>query len=319
MNIVFMGTPAFACPALEALAKSDHEVVRVVTGQDKPSGRGKKVHPTEISQLAKRLTLPVSKPLSLNDDSLYQELRSVQPDLIVVIAFRILPKRLFELPSYGAINIHASLLPKYRGAAPINWALINGEQETGLSAFYLKKKVDTGDIIHQEKIAITHNENFDSLYQRLSEQAAPFLLDTISLIASGKARPISQDNSLASAAPKLTPFDAMIDFGFPAEHVHNFIRGMSSRPGAYTYFRGQKLKILEAKQTEFTDPEITRPGAILKNRKQLIVRCAHSAIELTSVVPQGKKPMDGVSFLNGFKPERGEILGEVPQGSIPNA
>lgn len=315
MKIVFMGTPDFACPPLRAIYESDHVVVAVVTGPDKPSGRGKKVMPTPVATLAEEKGSKTLKPESLKDDQLLEDLKALEADLFVVVAFRILPKKLFTLPRLGSINIHGSLLPKYRGAAPINWALINGEKETGLSAFYLKSKVDTGDIILREKTVIENNENFDSLYNRMSVMAGDFLLKTLDLIENNQAHPLQQNESKASAAPKISPFDALIDFGFPAINVNNFVRGLSTKPGAYTFFRNNKLKILESKPAELDIDKQTRPGTIIQNRKKLIVACANSALEITKVVPQGKKAMDGISFINGFKPEIGEIIGEVPKDS----
>ena len=314
MKIVYMGTPAFACPPLEHLDKSRHEVIAVVTGPDKPSGRGKKLAPTEVAVLAMELGYPVLKPESLRDDALCHQLTELQPDLIVVVAFRILPPQLFTIPARGSINIHGSLLPKYRGAAPINWALINGENETGLTSFYLKKKVDTGDIIAQARVAIDESENFDSLYSRLSQLAGPFLLETIDLIEQGRKTAVPQDDTEATGAPKISPFDALIDFGFPAEKVTDFVRGLSTRPGAYTYFRGKKLKLLTCRVADQSGQPGLRPGTIIHTKKILLVQCADSAIEITSLIPEGKKQMDGSSFINGFKPEEGEILGEKGNG-----
>ncbi len=314
MKIVYMGTPAFACPTLEHLHASKHEVLAVVTGPDKPAGRGKKLTPTEVAQKAASLGYDVLKPATLKSDELRQTLEAYRPDLFLVIAFRILPPALFKLPRHGSVNIHASLLPKYRGAAPINWALINGEKETGLSSFYLKKTVDTGDVIFQEKASIDDDDNFDSLYARLADLAGPFALKTIDLIEQGKASPLPQQGENATSAPKISPFDALIDFGFPADNVRNFVRGLSTRPGAYTYFRDKKLKILACKLADKKGDRQTRPGTIIHNKKDLLVQCADSAIELTGVIPEGKKNMDGSSFINGFKPQIGEILGDLSKG-----
>jgi len=309
-----MGTPAFACPALEHLHSSRHEIIAVVTGTDKPVGRGKKLQPTEVARKASELGYPVIKPASLKDDDLYEKLKSLSPDLMVVVAFRILPRRLFALPRLGAINIHASLLPRYRGAAPINWALINGETETGLTSFLLNKSVDTGDILLQQKVAIEEADNYDSLYQRLAQMAGPFAVRTVDLLEQGEIAPVPQNSEMATAAPKIGPFDALIDFGFPADKVCNFVRGLSSRPGAYTFFRGRKLKILDCRVAEAGGEPKTRPGTIVNNRKILLVQCAASAIALTSVIPEGKKQMDGASFINGFRPEVGEVLGDMSTG-----
>lgn len=310
-----MGTPEFACRSLAALADSKHDLLAVVTRPDKPSGRGKKLRPTPLSDEADRLGLMVLKPESLKSRSLLDELEAMQPDLFVIVAFRILPEKLFSLPRLGSINIHASLLPKYRGAAPIQWALINGEKTTGLTSFYLKKAVDTGDLILQREIDIEENDNYDSLSARLANDSGPFLLETLDAVEQGRINPVSQDNRLASPAPKISPFDAMIDFGFPSEKVRNFIRGLSSRPGAFTFFRGKRLKVLGCRLTEDeADNRIgSRPGTILVDGKRLVVQCADSALEITEVAPEGKKAMPSAGFINGYKPSNGELLGETKE------
>jgi methionyl-tRNA formyltransferase len=317
MKIIYMGTPEFACLPLTCLHESKHEIVAVVTGPDERSGRGGRVVPTAVREKAKRLGLTVFTPISLKNDGLYESLQVLRPDLIVVIAFKILPEKLFTLPRFGSINIHASLLPKYRGAAPIHWALINGEKETGLTSFFLRKKVDTGDIIRQERVAITDDENYDSLSARLSELAGPFLLRTIDQIETNQVKSQQQQEQMATPAPKITPEDAMIDFGFPAERVRNFVRGLATVPGAYAFFRGMKVKILSCRvlqNEENAQGRSVGPGTILENKRMLLVQCADSVIEVLTVLPEGKRMMDGVSFLNGFKPKQGEGFGALLQG-----
>lgn len=305
-----MGTPEFACPPLAALADSEHTVAAVVTGPDKPVGRGRKLTPTPVASLAEQFNIEVFKPTSLKDEALHDRIGQLNPDLIAVVAFRILPRSLYSIPKHGAINIHGSLLPKYRGAAPIQWALINGETTTGLSSFFLKPKIDTGDVILQSEIAIDDSDTYDSLAARMSRLAGPFLLDTLAMIESGQAQPIPQDDHRASPAPKISPEDALIDFGFSADRVVNFVRGLSSQPGAYTFFRGKILKVLGARTApDAADPQ-TRPGTIMPAKRRLVVQCARSAVELTRVVPQGKKEMDGPAFINGYQPEAGDVLGE---------
>lgn len=306
MKIVFMGTPEFARAILEPLIASTHEVLAVVTGPDKPAGRKRALTPTAVRKLAEKHNLPVLMPNSLNDDALYQSLAALQPDLFVVAAFRILPPRLFELPRLGSINIHASLLPKYRGAAPINWAIINGETETGLTSFFLKQNVDTGDMILQTKITIAPTDTYDSLHDRLAELAGPFTSRTMSMIEQGELHPIAQDDAVATPAPKIHPEDALIDFNQPSVRVANFIRGMATRPGAYTFFRGQKVKVHFAQPSDHMSDSAAAPGSILSNKKTLLAQCHDSVVELTRVVPAGRKEMDGVSFLNGFRPQTGE-------------
>jgi len=310
MRIVYMGTPEFARRPLVMLCDSEHKVAAVVTGNPKRRGRGCQTCRTEVHEEAERHNLPVLTPSSLKDEAFHDQIRSLEPDLIVVVAFRILPEALFSIPKFGSINIHASLLPKYRGAAPINWALINGEKETGLTSFFLKKKVDTGDMILQEKTVIAENEDFDSLYTRLSELSGPFLLRTIDLIERGELAATVQNSSMATPAPKITPFDALIDFGFPAEKVRNFVRGLSAKPGAYTFFRDKKVKILACRAVDSGDNTLP-PGAIIPERKRLVIQCSDSAIEVTSLLPEGKKAMDGMAFKNGFRPEPGELFGQI--------
>ncbi len=315
MRVVYMGTPVFACKPLRALQESSHELLAVVTGADKRRGRGRSLCPSEVCETAHELDLPVLKPRTLKSRKLYEQLAAMEPELFVVVAFRILPEKLFTLPKYGSINLHASLLPKYRGAAPINWALINGEKETGLTSFFLNRTVDTGDMILQEKITIDDEDNYDSLAGKMSEIAGPFLLKTLDLIAQPGFRPQAQPDELATPAPKLTPESVMIDFGLPAEQVRNFVRGLSSRPGAATTFRRKKIKILAASRADVEGSADIRPGSVLPDKKRLLVQCANSVIEVKSLVPEGKKEMDGASFLNGFKPQPGELFGEIITGA----
>jgi len=308
-----MGTPEFACVPLAHLCRSRHDVQAVVTGPDQPAGRGNRLSPTAVCDAACGLGLEVLRPDSLKDETLYERLKAYDPDLIVVVAFKILPQRIYSLPRLGAINLHASLLPKYRGAAPINWATINGETETGMTSFFLKRTVDTGDIILQETLPIYDDDTFDSLHERLSQASGPFLLRTLDLIQRGEVRPLPQNDASATPAPKILADDALIDFGFPARNVRNFVRGLATRPGAYTFFRSKKVKIFacEVHETPGADDR-TPPGSILPERKRLIVQCAEAAVEVTSLLPEGKKLMNGASFLNGFRPEPGELLGRLP-------
>lgn len=312
-----MGTPGFACKPLACLAESKHELVAVVTGPDEPTSRGRKTLPTAVCCEAIEHGLPVFKPAKLKSRKLRESLAELRPDLFVVVAFKILPQKLYTLPRLGSINIHGSLLPKYRGAAPINWALINGEKETGLTSFVLNDTVDTGDIILQERVAIEPDDNFDSLYARMSDRCGPFLLQTLDMLDKGDFVPVIQDHSLASPAPKITPENAMIDFGFPAHNVTNFVRGLSSVPGAYTFFRGRRMKVLECSSTDMSmideKGSSERPGSIIKHKRKLLVRCAGSVVEISKIMPQGKKTMDGTSFVNGYHPAEGECFGELPE------
>jgi methionyl-tRNA formyltransferase len=310
MKVVFMGTPEFARRILVHLCDSDrHSVLAVVTGPEKQAGRGRKLLRSACHEEAFERGLPVFTPATLKDHELKLSLAGLGADIFVVAAFRILPPSLFTLPPKGSINIHASLLPAYRGAAPINWAIINGERETGLTSFFLKESVDTGDIILQRKAGINDDDTFDSLYLRLADLAGPFLLETLDLIEKGKSMPLVQDDARASRAPKIMPLDAMIDWGFPADKVRNFVRGLATKPGAYTYFRGARLKVNTCAIDSMT-ADATRPGTILADKKRLLIQCNRSVVELLKVVPEGRGEIDGRSFLNGFHPRPGELLGE---------
>lgn len=314
-----MGTPEFAQAILRPLCESSHQILAVVTGPDKPAGRRQKLTPTPVRVEAERLGLPVLTPGSLKDDALFGDLRALNADLFVVAAFRVLPPRLVGLPRLGSINIHTSLLPKYRGAAPIHWAIINGESETGLTSFFLRETIDTGDIILQQRMAITGHDTYDTLHDRLAAMAGPFLLRTLELVERGERQPEPQDESRVTRAPKIHSLDAMIDFGMPADRVRNFVRGMATRPGAYSYFRGEKIKIHECATVLAEVQAGTRPGTILPDRKRLLIICGAvsgqpTVVEITKVVPAGKCEMDGLSFRNGYRPLPGEVLGEIREG-----
>ncbi|MFH2036361.1 MAG: methionyl-tRNA formyltransferase [Candidatus Zixiibacteriota bacterium] len=309
MKIVFMGTPEFARRPLEYLhSNTRHQIIAVVTGPDKQAGRGRKTTPTTVKQTAKRLDLPVFTPVSLTDDGFISQMKQIPADLYIVVAFRILPEKLFSIPKFGSINLHGSLLPKYRGAAPINWAIINGEHETGLTSFFLKKKVDTGNIIYQEKIQIGENETFDELYTRMSESAGPVIEKTLDMIESENYKLKVQDNNLATPAPKINPEDCQIDWTRNSNEVRNFIRGLSTVPGAFTYFKGKKLKIFSAEIAECGSGH-NIPGKIIGDKKRLMVKTANGVVEIKELLPEGKKKMSGEQFLRGYHPEN-EILGE---------
>ncbi|UCD16705.1 MAG: methionyl-tRNA formyltransferase, partial [Candidatus Zixiibacteriota bacterium] len=235
-------------------------------------------------------------------------------DIFVVVAFRILPERIFAIPPYGSINLHGSLLPKYRGAAPIQWALINGEQETGLTTFSLKKKIDAGDIIYQEKIAIDPEETYDDLAERMSGAAGRVIEKTLDLIESGDIAPVAQDDSLAMPAPKINPADCRIDWSRDHLALVNFIRGLSSIPGAFTTFRGKKLKILRARRLMPAPDCDLEPGSILPDSRRLLIAGRGGAIEVLELIPEGKKKMTGDAFLRGYRPKESEILGDEPKG-----
>ena len=301
-----MGTPDFAVPTLERLAASDHEIVSVVTREDAQRGRGRKLSPPEVKVAAEALGLPVLQPSSLRDKSFQSTLAELKPDLFVVVAFLILPRSLLKIPMHGSINLHPSLLPKYRGAAPIQWAIIKGETETGLSTFRLKPKVDAGDILLQRTVAIGKDETAGELYERLKVDGAEIVADTVDGFAEGSLGPWPQDDVDASPAPKLTKESGRIDWMQSAEAIRNLVRGTNPFPGAFTSWKNGILKLHRVGLNSKTGA----PGRVLSaDQEGLVVAAGSGALVLESIQPQGKKTMDGDAFLLGNDVAVGEQLG----------
>ncbi len=309
MRIVFMGSPEFAIPSLEKLSQSKHEIVGVVTVQDKPKGRGRKITESPVKKFAKERDLKILTPKNLKDEEFMQSLRDMNPDLIMVVAFRILPEVVFSLPPLGTINLHASLLPKYRGAAPINWAIMNGESKTGLTTFYIKKKVDTGDLILQREIEIQPEENFGELHDRLAQLGAEVLFETMDLIERGESKPVRQDDTQASPAPKITPEHCRIDWSKKALEIKNQIRGLAPYPAAFALFRDRILKILKA-QVIGDAPFSGDSGQVIKpdEKESLWVRTGRGILSLLEVQAEGKRRMSIEEFTRGYRIEPGERL-----------
>lgn len=294
-----MGTPDFSIPSLKSLIESKHEVVAVVTTPDKERGRGQKVSFTPVKEFALKNNLPVLQPEKLrNNPQFVEELKRFDADLYVVVAFRILPVEVFSIPPKGSFNLHGSMLPKYRGAAPIQWALINGENETGLTTFKLAEKVDTGNIYLQEKVEIKPDDNFESLHDRLSEVGSQIVLQTVEMIDSGNYELISQDDSLASPAPKITKEICKIDWNKPANEIHNLIRGLSPIPGAYFEF---KNKIIKVYKSEVIERDNLKPFQIHQTKTELIIGCGENSLRILELQQQGKKRMGIEEFLRGFR------------------
>jgi len=298
MNIIFMGTPDFSISSLKNLIGSKHNVLAVVTTPDKQRGRGRKVSFTPVKEFAIKNNLPVLQPERLkNNSSFVEELKQFDADLYVVVAFRILPSHVFEIPKYGSFNLHASYLPKYRGAAPIQWALISGETETGLTTFKLAEKVDTGNIYLQMKIEIKPDDNLETLHDKMSAEGAKVVLDTVNLIESGDYVLQEQDNTLATPAPKITKEVSKIDWNKPAYQIHNLIRGLSPVPGAYFEFKGKLIKIYK---TELVEREDLKPLEFDQTKKELIVGCGNKALRILELQQEGRKRMKIEEFLRGF-------------------
>lgn len=299
MNIIFMGTPDFSIPSLKILLKSNHKVIAVVTQPDKERGRGQKVTFTAVKQFAIENNIPVYQPEKLKgNDEFVKQMKELQPDLFVVVAFRILPKEVFEIPKYGSFNLHASLLPKYRGAAPIQWAIIKGETETGLTTFKLAEKVDTGNIYLQVKVPIHPEDNFGILHDRLSELGADVVMKTINMIESGNYQLLPQDDSLASPAPKITKEICNIDWNKPAEEIHNLVRGLSPYPGAYFNFNNKVIKIFK---TKVVTGKNLKPFHFHQTKTDLIIGCGKNSLSILEIQQEGKKRMSIEEFLRGFR------------------
>ena len=310
-RIVFMGTPEFAVPSLKGILDAGYPVVGVVTAPDKPAGRGKQLRPSAIKQFAMEHGLPVLQPEKLKDEGFLKDLKNLNASLQVVVAFRMLPEVVWAMPPFGTINLHASLLPQYRGAAPINHAIINGEKETGLTTFFLQREIDTGQILLQKKLKIAPDENVGSLHDRMMLAGAPLLLDTIEMIRKGEAESIPQEKLFSNAedlkpAPKIFKEDCLICWDQPTPIIYNLIRGLSPYPAAYTHLispEGQSflVKVFEARpQINASRPQ-EKPGSIhTDGKKSLSVATADGWLDLLELQLAGKKRMSVEEFLRGF-------------------
>ncbi len=301
-----MGTPEFAVPSLEILIRHSFEICGVVTAPDKPRGRGQEVLPTAVKVAALRHQRAILQPSSLKDPQFTEQVRACRPDLIVVVAFRILPKEIFTLPLLGSINLHASLLPRYRGAAPINWAIMNGEHETGVTTFFLEERVDTGRLLHQARIPIHPDDDAGTLHDRLASLGAEVVLKTVRAIEAGDVHPLVQDESLASPAPKIFKEDCKIRWDASAASVHNQIRGLSPYPGAFTSHRGKTLKIYRSQPLEAQCSGI--PGTVEFSVADLKVHTRDRLIAITEIQQEGKARMGIEEFLRGYRFAAGDTL-----------
>ncbi|WP_211360868.1 methionyl-tRNA formyltransferase [Mucilaginibacter frigoritolerans] len=304
MRIVFMGTPQFAVTSLDALITAGCDIVAVVTAPDKPAGRGQKLNESAVKQYALLNNIKVLQPEKLKSPEFLDELKSLHADLQVVVAFRMLPEVVWNMPPKGTINLHASLLPQYRGAAPINWALINGEKESGVTTFFLKQEIDTGDILFTEKVTLTGHETAGELHDRLMNKGAGLLVKTVKGVESGRFNEHPQSQLLEGVelkhAPKIFKEDCLIDWNKSAESIYNKIRGLSPVPTAYTYLNEKILKIYLA-EYDVTETG-QQPGSFLTDGKTYLKFAATDGfVRLTDVQLEGKKQMDIQQFLRGVK------------------
>ncbi|MDX2249658.1 MAG: methionyl-tRNA formyltransferase [Bacteroidia bacterium] len=300
MRIIFMGTPEFAVPSLDRLVKAGYDIPYVVTVPDKPAGRGQQLRPSPIKIYAEANQIPVLQPEKLRDASFVATLEAIKPDLMVVVAFRMLPEVIWKMPRLGTFNLHSSLLPQYRGAAPINWAVINGEKNSGVTTFLIDEKIDTGNILLQHKTDIPDEWTAGELHDCLMETGADLVLDTVRGLESGSLHAVPQIHSLAvHHAPKIFKEDCKINWGQPAQKVRNLIRGLSPYPAAWTTLQGKQLKIFFARLTgQFTDQP---PGTISSDKKTLLFACQDQWLEITDLQLEGKKRMKTEDFLRGFQ------------------
>lgn len=295
-SIVYMGTPEFAVAPLEALHAAGLNIACVITAPDKPAGRGLALHASPVKEAALRLGLPLLQPEKLKDPIFQEQLKAFHPDLGIVVAFRMLPESVWSMPRYGTFNLHASLLPKYRGAAPIPWAIMNGEKETGVTTFFLKHEIDTGDLLYQEKTPIETSDNGETLYHKLMLQGAQLVVKTAQAIFEQRITPFPQvDTPNLPIAPKIFKETCEIDWQQPAERVHNFIRALSPHPGAWTTHQNIPYKIFETA----IDDQMLSPGEWRVEKQQLWVGTQDKALQILTIQAPGKKRMDIEAFLRG--------------------
>ena len=301
LKIVFMGTPEFAVPSLEILVRNHYNVVAVVTAPDKPAGRGLKLKISPVKEVALKYNIPVLQPEKLKAPEFIDELKSYHADLQIVVAFRMLPEAVWNMPRLGTFNLHASLLPQYRGAAPINWAIINGEKESGVTTFFLQHEIDTGDVLFHEKEIISEDDNAGSLYTRLMIKGAALVLKTVQAIEKNNCKPQPQkfDKELKNA-PKIHKETCEINWNKSAEEVNNFIRGLSPYPGAWTKMNGKNCKIIKTKIIK--PAEEKNPGEFTTDNKTYInIFTGSGALSILELQMEGKRPMNVDEFLRGNK------------------
>lgn len=307
MRFVFMGTPEFAVPSMRALAQN-HQLVGVVTAPDKPAGRGKKLQMSAVKVAAMELGVPVLQPTNLKDPGFQDTLRNLDAALFVVVAFRMLPEAVWAMPPKGTINLHASLLPAYRGAAPINWAIINGETETGLSTFFIERDIDTGAIIEQARLSIGPNENAGNLHDRMMDAGADLLTSTVDKIAAGEAKGMPQQPEAGGkplpAAPKIFRDDCRVQWDEPAAKIHNHIRGLSPYPAAFTVYtdaegKEQAIKLFASEPAQGTPTG--RPGTFEVDGPRLTVNAGDGRLHILELQAPGKRRMSTSDFLRGFQ------------------
>ncbi len=310
MRIVFMGTPDFALFSLRALCEAGEDVVGVVTQPDKPRGRGYVLTPPPVKVYAEERGIPVYQPTTLKNGAFDETLSALHPELIIVVAYgKILPRSVLDFPVHGCINVHGSLLPAYRGAAPMQRAIMEGQSITGITTMYMAEGMDTGDMLLRAEVAIEEDDNFETIHDKLGACGAQILLDTIAALKDGTLRAEPQDDALATYAAKIEKEDCLIDFSAPAKAVHDRIRGLSPIPLAFTHTPdGKLLKVPAARMGDRTETRLAAPGTVLSLGDGIEVACGTGSIRLLTVTPEGKKSMSAKDFINGRKLAVGDVL-----------
>ena len=309
MRVVFMGNPQFALPTLTALLSSQHDVVGIVSNPPKPMGRGRKLKSTAIGQFAKENDLNLLQSLTLKSDELHNQLSVLNPDVFVVVAFQILPKSLIDLPKFGALNLHASLLPKYRGAGPIQWSLMNGDKTSGITVFQIMPSVDTGDILLQEKMDIFPYDNMLTLGIRLSTIGANLVVNALDGIEAGSLQAIIQNNNHATKAPKITKEMTIINWSWAADKIHNWVRGLSPHPGMSSTWKGKRMRIFNTRVVD--EGVILGDGIVFKaDSEEIFVDTGEHLLAFSEIQLEGKKRMSVSDFMKGNNIQMGDKLGE---------
>ncbi|MEE8341085.1 MAG: methionyl-tRNA formyltransferase [Candidatus Neomarinimicrobiota bacterium] len=301
MRIIFMGNPDFAVPSLKRIFESSHEIIAVVSNQPKRIGRGNKVTETAVGLAAKAMEIPLLQPPKLNNRQFLQYLSWMKPDIFVVVAYKILSDRLLSIPKFGAINLHPSLLPKYRGAAPIQWAIINGESQTAVTTISLSNEIDSGEILLQETVRIDNNDNYGTLVGRLSEIGAKLVVKTLNGIETNNLKGNPQDGSNVTFAPKIKPDDYKIDWTKQATKINNLIRAFSPAPGAFTTFKRKRIKIFSSKILENISDNMNCGEIVICNKNQVAIQTGNGVLGIVEVQIEGKKRMKVDEFLRGNK------------------
>ncbi|MCF7886013.1 MAG: methionyl-tRNA formyltransferase [Candidatus Marinimicrobia bacterium] len=305
MDIVFMGTPGFAIPSLQELSKSQHNIVAVVTGPDRARGRGQRVRKTAVKKQAEKIGIKIYQPENLDDENFYQQMKALEPDVFVVVAFKILPEKLLNIPRFGAVNLHASLLPKYRGPAPINWAIINDEQETGYTIFQIEKTVDTGDMLKQEKIRINETDTCEEIHDQLALKGAQGLKEVLDKLEAGDILKTPQNDEKATKAPKIKSEMGSINWQENARKIKNLINGLSPYPGAFSYCGGKRIKFLRARAEDQNSNKEPGEIAFLSNNR-LGIQTGDGILLPLELQQAGRKALKIEDFINGFNGKVGD-------------